>query len=173
MSTRSNLAYKTKDGYSGIYCHSDGYPTWRGKQIWEIIQGLYKETHDYKEAIDKFIKDYIKGHPGGWSSFPLSCYCHRGENESCSNMIVTSKNPDPLFMEWVYILDRDDASMTILKSKVVPPENEEMNDVFIDQTERDDGKWDYGHCISWHSKIDVVKFDGDCPRWDLMEKSKR
>jgi len=38
MSTRSAIIHKTENGYAGIYCHSDGYPSWNGRLLLENYQ---------------------------------------------------------------------------------------------------------------------------------------
>lgn len=48
MSTRSNIGRKNLDGsYDVIYCHSDGYPSYNGRILYEHYQN--------KEKIDQLI----------------------------------------------------------------------------------------------------------------------
>jgi len=47
MGTRSAIVKKTKDGYTGIYCHWDGYPSWNGK----ILQEHYNTEDKVEELI--------------------------------------------------------------------------------------------------------------------------
>lgn len=48
VSTRSTIGRKNMDGsYDVIYCHSDGYPSYNGKMLYEHYQG--------KEKVDQLI----------------------------------------------------------------------------------------------------------------------
>jgi hypothetical protein len=125
MSTRSALAYKTgEDKWSGVYCHFDGYPTNRGKQIWEILmkdfilnRGVLGVANSGNTSLQSFVDIYIKGHIGGWSNFPDVCYCHSPEfvqRDGVNENIITSDNPDALFIEWVYVIDVENKKLIIL-----------------------------------------------------------
>lgn len=62
MSTRSVIARPDGDGWQGRYCHWDGYPTCRGRQLWQTFDQL-----GTVEAVRSYaIKE---GTPGYWSSF--------------------------------------------------------------------------------------------------------
>jgi hypothetical protein len=69
MSTRSCVAVIEGDSWRGVYCHSDGYPTARGKEVWDAIHALGGD-------VEAFKKKYIDAHKSGWSSFGTRCYCH-------------------------------------------------------------------------------------------------
>lgn len=47
MATRSAIVMKTEDGYEGIYCHWDGYPSHNGK----ILKESYTDANKVKELI--------------------------------------------------------------------------------------------------------------------------
>lgn len=64
MSTRAVIARQTKDGWEGVYQHSDGYPTGLGKELWRAVH-----EHD---SLETFLGDVIDAHPGGWSHFAPS-----------------------------------------------------------------------------------------------------
>lgn len=42
MSTRCNIIAKTDNGYTGIYCHRDGYPSGVGKTLLKHYADQYK-----------------------------------------------------------------------------------------------------------------------------------
>ena len=126
MSTRSVIAETTKDGWKGIYCHWDGYPTNRGKQIWDILHTDFignkgsigvGNSGDPKMAIKAFCDTYIRGHKAGWSSFPDTCYCHepsfvmRGDHKGAKYMRKGDFNKS--WCEWAYVIDPKTATMTI------------------------------------------------------------
>lgn len=62
MSTRSVIARPDGDGFAGTYAHWDGYPTCRGRQLWQTMQEL--------DSIHA-LRDYAirEGSPGYWSSY--------------------------------------------------------------------------------------------------------
>lgn len=179
MSTRACVAYKTEDGWKGVYSHFDGYPMGLGKKIWDILHAKFigntgktgvENTGDVKSAIQSFIEIYINGHRGGWSAFGEVCYCHDPAfvmRDGVHESVVTSNNPDPLFMEYVYILNPEDATMIILahrgKEKHGPPRKE---------PERlPDGTVDYGHCVYWHEEIGTVNLASQWtePDWEKLQ----
>jgi len=126
MSTRSCLAYKTKEGWEGTYCHWDGYPTNRGVQIWDILMKEFilnkgkpgvSNDGNITKALQAFVNIYINGHKGGWSSFPDECYCHSPEFVMRDGVeddeMETDKTADALFIEWVYVIDAEDKKLLI------------------------------------------------------------
>ena len=67
-------------------------------------------------ALQAFVDVYIKGHKGGWSSFPDECYCHSPEfvmRDGARDEMMTDKTADPLFIEWVYVIDVENKKMLI------------------------------------------------------------
>jgi hypothetical protein len=62
MSTRAVIARQTRDGWEGVYQHSDGYPTGLGRELWRAV-------HDDSDSLESFLADAIDAHPGGWSHF--------------------------------------------------------------------------------------------------------
>jgi hypothetical protein len=63
MSTRSIVARVAGDGFEGRYCHWDGYPTNRAKQLFQA----YRELGNSADALKTYaIRD---GESGYWSSF--------------------------------------------------------------------------------------------------------
>ncbi len=137
MSTRSLLAYKTQTGFEGCYCHWDGYPTNRGKQIWEIImqqfilnKGKIGVVNDGSTALQSFVDIYIKGHRGGWSAFPTECYCHSAEfvmRDGVHDNWETNKDTDPLFIEWVYVIAIENKKLIIYTGGRARGEHKEEN----------------------------------------------
>lgn len=63
MSTRSIIAEPAGDGFTGIYCHWDGYPTCRGAQLWEALAELGGDVDALKAWALR------PGEVGYWSSF--------------------------------------------------------------------------------------------------------
>jgi hypothetical protein len=63
MSTRAVIARQTRDGWEGVYQHSDGYPTGLGKELWHCLRD------EYLGDLIRFVEEIIEAHPGGWSHF--------------------------------------------------------------------------------------------------------
>lgn len=185
MSTRSALAYIPKANeptkWEGIYCHSDGYPTARGKQIWDILHKDFinnkgeagvSNAGDPKNAIRAFIDIYIKGHQSGFSSFPDECYCHNPAfviREEIRKANVTSDNPNPLFIEWVYILDEEDCTLTILTGKNNPKAKKD-GEIKNEPVKLENGYWNYGHCQYKHIEVAKIDLLGEEPNWEEIER---
>jgi len=175
MSTRAVIAQRTEgDKWEGVYNHFDGYPSGLGRKIWDNFQKIYAgETQTPEADIKKFIEEVIKGHSGGWSTFPDACYCHtRGETDS--DMRIDSENPDPLFHEYVYILNPEKKEMAILSSvnmtKDFKPNGESDRHKVIGQNEW--GKVvSYGTCSYGYKKIADINLLGEQPNWDEIEKT--
>lgn len=179
MSTRSCLAYKTKDGWSGTYCHWDGYPTNRGKQIWEILmrdfvlnRGKLGVANKGDTALKAFVEIYIKGHKGGWSAFPKECYCHSAEfvmRDGAKNdaPLMTNKTVDPLFIEWVYVIDIENKKLIIYTGVRAEGEHEES---VTDKKTKEIRKWEspnYKHYLV--CEVDINP-DAKEPDWEAIEK---
>jgi len=89
MSTNAYICYKTEDGnIKGVYNHWDGYLEELGHDIIDVAIKQFidnrgepgvRNNATVEEALQAFIQVYIKGHPGGWSTFPTKCYCHSPE----------------------------------------------------------------------------------------------
>jgi len=146
LSTRSAIARPRGDGWEGVYCHSDGYPTGVGQDIWKLV---HEKFNGDGEA---FLKEYLDKHPSGWSIFPDNCYCHhpdwaaRADHKTRITVSSTEDKTDtPLHIEWVYIVAP--GVMTILKSFPLP----------------EPGK--YAWCI-----VTQVEFSDVEPDWAAIEK---
>lgn len=172
MLARGCIAIKTKDGWRGIYNHWDSYPSWLGKELWDFIK------RNKAEAIAKAIEQ----HPGGFRSFPSECYCHSEfskKNGSCAkdsplyntstpSGIIDSQNANPLFVEWVYIIDPDKQTMTILTNQ----SDNMTNGIPRGEKaiKRNDGYYDYGHCAFRHVEVAKINLRGREPDWFKVER---
>lgn len=155
MSTRSILAYSKGKSWEGIYCHWDGYPTNRGKQIWEILHRDFignageigiANKKDPHNAVKAFIQIYIKGHSGGWSSFPEGCYCHDAGfvmRDGVTSHIEKPKHLKDTWCEWLYVVDPVKLTLTIFS-------------VYKDK---------------WETPVVTVDLMGKEPDWKTIEKS--
>lgn len=109
MSTRGVIAVKTGLGWKGVYNHLDSYPTYLGPIIWRELQ---------EKGVERVVEEGIEQYPQGYRSFPDDPY------PATSQMgPITNDNVDPLFHEWVYILDttkKQKPQLTIITSVFVP-----------------------------------------------------
>jgi len=179
MSTRAAIAFKTEEGWSGVYSHWDGYPTSLGARIWDTImkefilnKGEIGIANDGSRSLQSFVDVYIKGHRGGWSSFPETCYCHDPEfvmrdGDKTQEEFMDQDHSDPLFIEWVYIIDPDMKTLTVLthgRSKGL-----EHNKV-VDKKTGEVRKWDSPKYA--HYPVVVLSLNPDIaePNWEAIEK---
>lgn len=84
---------------------------------------------------------------------------------------ITSDNPDPLFIEWVYVVGPEKRTLTVLSNR----SDGKTEGAFKKDgpTLRKDGYWDYGHCAFRHVKVAEISLDGREPDWEKIEKSER
>ena len=157
MSTRSILGSISNEKgkkWEGVYCHWDGYPTNRGSQIWDILHKQFinnegdigvQNTSNITGKINAFLKIYVDGHKGGWSSFPDQCYCHDPSfvmRDGVHENLINDKGAKDSWCEYAYILDPEKATMTI-----------------------------YCSYKSWTKPIAVVDLLGKEPDWKKIEDS--
>lgn len=158
MGTRSCIGYKTPKGWRGIYVHFDGYPTGVGKEVWDFLK---------RNGVEGFIA-FLKSHQSGFSSFPEKCYCHNYDNGGSNlKMVISSRRPNPLFMEWLYIVDRETKELTVYTNVVVGVKGK----VRLRERYLKDGVWDYGHCVAKHFKVVSLSLSSDEePNWEEIER---
>lgn len=193
MSTRACIAYPSKSKkWEGVFSHWDGYPSGLGKDIWDILHEKFignkgkfgvMNSGDETNAIEAFIQIYIKGHLGGWSSFGRECYCHSPEfimRDGKGKNIIDGKKGDPLFIEYVYILDAKKKEMIILTSKDYSDNPEYRIGERLDEEKAKAEKeivgtneWgaivDYGHCVYGYQLLTVIDLLGKEPDWEKIE----
>lgn len=80
---------------------------------------------------------------------------------------ITNENPDPLFIEWVYIIDPDEKTLKILTNR---GKTSDIGEPVDEPWLRDDGYWEYGHCAYRHARIALVSLDGSEPDWNLIQE---
>lgn len=189
MSTRACIAYAKTDcmgtpEWEGIYSHSDGYPTWLGKQIWDVLhRDFLGNKGDFgvgnkstpENAVRAFIDIYIKGHPAGWSSFGNQCYCHDPAfvlRDGVQESKITNEYNDPLSIEYVYILEEETCTMYILEavaSKKAPVALKKNEYTTILGKNKYGSIVNYGHCVYEHKLLATVNLLGSEPDWNKIE----
>ena len=145
MSTRSCIAERKGDHWEGVYHHSDGYPSGLGCYLFRLIRYQYNgDVGRFLDGALKHDGGWSHIFPSEYggdlkkSGEPKpECYCHgylakrdgtkpgqrRGVIRGCEcnekpyDPRKRGKGPscDPLFIEWVYVFDRDTKKMAILE----------------------------------------------------------
>ena len=102
MSTRSIIGTAHDGGFTGRYCHWDGYPTHRGPQLLDT----YRELGKSWEAVrDYALKPNVTGY---WSSYqPPSTYDGSKDNPSWQSTTGDGQvdSTQDCGAEWAYLLD--------------------------------------------------------------------
>ena len=140
METRGVIAIGTQKKWSGVYNHSDSYPTGLGEALWNNIKlngldnVLEKINSDMNPITDK--EDEIK---------------------------ITNKNTEPLFHEWIYVLNPKKKTMTILASVKEKGEHLEKG------TNKGGEKYEYNSPNYVHELVDEYKLNDHEPDWEKVE----
>lgn len=124
MGTRSIIGHPYGDGFRGRYCHWDGYPTYNGKGIWDLVKRdgiekaastLFIDNYQWSSLNEtKFVPDIINGEelrnvvPGYGTVYT---------DASPEDWVTwTGSEEDDLWCtEWAYIIDVPSSTMTIFK----------------------------------------------------------
>lgn len=198
MSTRGVIGVKTPTGWRGLYNHSDSYPEWLGKRIFGLLSDMSMEAYYTSEGglmpkekkketmqaiLRYFVKRYIDGHPAGWHSFPNMCYCHdRPEifgippEQVSRDDTMTSDNPDPLSIEWIYLVDPEEMTLTILTA--AHADYKEMGapspKAYADEKPYKDGWWEYPTiCFCKHfvtKVINLYEYNATWQSWEFVRE---
>jgi hypothetical protein len=124
MGTRSVIGYPYGDGFRGRYCHWDGYPTYNGSQIWQMIQrdGIEKVAttlfvDNYQWSSLNYCKDSFLITSGETEKNVVKGYGTIYTDVTEDDWITyTGNDSDDLWCtEWAYILDVKSKTMSIMK----------------------------------------------------------
>jgi hypothetical protein len=177
MATRSVIARKTEQGWSGVYHHWDGYPSGLGAHLWKLLRDRYAGD------VERLLAEVVDAHPGGWSHLMEgdiltprpgghalgltvrgrgpACYCHTyAEAEypeatfhgcECRDPNVEDPSCNPPEIEWVYVFDPSSRTLEVLAA--VPA-----------------GKNQAGEDRYEHRSVVTVDIDGPEPDWGEIEE---
>ncbi len=130
-------------------------PAWQGRDA-EIEAAVSREWR-IREAIER------TGYPD-----PAAKH-HEHDTRPAEEQHITSENPDPLFIEWVYVIDPTTGMFHILTHN-----GQARRTVPLDPGEwcrkEPNGGWNYGHCIYWHELVASLPLAGPEPDWEALEK---
>jgi hypothetical protein len=118
MSTRSVLARVEGDGFVGRYAHCDGYPTARGKELFESYRQLGEDAEMLRQyAIregesgywssyktpDEYVASPDRSTPEGEAAFQSFNYPHGWTPDGEGGQLINS-NGDNWGTEWAYVI---------------------------------------------------------------------
>lgn len=185
MGTRGCVAVGNPNKWIGLYNHWDSYPSGLGADVWEE----WKRNSNLPEELLKYDdwRSYLAGgiceycgkkrgqphsitvnehtnRPGG---DPDALY-HKHNEGNPSEHHITNENPDPLFLEWIYILNKDERKIHILahvSMKGYKSESARSNRSTGGPFLLENGYWDYGHCAFKHELVYTLSMDDPEPDW--------
>jgi len=115
-----------------------------------------EELERLRNSDDPFAKEILENIKR--TGFPdPECKYHehtRDDRSPAEEHHITSDNPDPLFMEWVYIINPIFETITVLHHVSDPCHKE--GKIRKEPVRRRGGWWDYGHCRYKHIKVATV-----------------
>jgi len=133
----------------------------------DVWLALYTLQHG--GSIDDIEEEWIRENVRRTGFVDPDCKCHEHTLDDGSrpeDHHITSKCPDPLYIEWVYIINPERRTMIILHSAGYGQDGP-VKDV---EEPVGDGWWDYGHCCYTHVKVAEVPLDGPEPDWEALEE---
>jgi hypothetical protein len=144
--------YATKKDMRDYY---RSLPAWRGRDA--EIERMVQLEWMIRERIER------TGFPD-----PDAKY-HEHDTRPVEEQHVTSDNPDPLFIEWVYVIDPSSGTFHVLAHNgqarltvPLPPGEWCRKDTA--------GRWNYGHCVYWHELVDSFPIRGSEPDWSSIQE---
>ena len=158
MSTRGCVAVGIPLKWEGIYNHYDSYPGGLGLDLWHIL--LHEK--DLKDFAARLLR---------CDSWPAFLAAEIGPEDNYDGRLdcahITNEDADPLFIEWVYIIDPERNMLHVLKHESVGNR--------LDFSKRSIGPVkltgrvvDYGHCAFKHVLVASLKLDGPEPDWGRL-----
>ena len=140
--------FKTKQEMRDYY---RSLPAWRGCE--EEIEREIEQEWEVRRNIRR------TGFPD-----PEAKY-HKHAPLDLPKQQITSENPDPLFIEWVYVVEPKQRTMEIFTNQGFITHGP----AGIEPTLSEDGYFDYGHCKYRHVCVAKVSLDYAEPDWDFIE----
>lgn len=154
MSTRGAVAIKQDDNsWKGVYNRYDSYPSGLGKELFNRLKS---------SNLKEFAKDLLRY--STYNGFKRGDLDIGRDYEK-----ITSENPDPLWVEWVYVIDVENEKLEILTSKDVTGKVEGEPIEPDEKPKRVDEGWHYGHCIFKHEKVTELDLNEKEPDWEKLE----
>ena len=151
FSPRLGEKFETKDQMRRFLC---ALPAWKGRNA--EIKAVIEREWQIRATIER----------AGYSDPDLQYHEH--DTRPVEEQHITSDNPDPLFIEWVYVIDPKSATLHVLShnGKAKPKETSLKGEGC---RPAGNSRWDYGHCVYWHELLGSFSLDGADPDWAKLE----
>jgi len=133
------------------------------KEHWQNMPWAVEKPEEVKQGIEKELAILCNIEQAGYPDLEAKYHSHVTKDGAQ----ITDLDSDPLFIEWVYIVDPEERTITILTHQ---SDKKTEGNVREEPIKRDDGYWDYGHCAFRHVEVAKVDLDGDEPDWGKIEK---
>lgn len=124
-------------------------PAWQGRT--KEIESMVKEAL----AVARNIKR---------TGYPDPTAKHHMHGSAAEDQ-MTQATADPLFIEWVYVIDPDKRTMAILAHE---NDGKTKGAIRDEPFWRPDGFFDHGHCAYRHVLVTELSLDGDEPDWEAI-----
>lgn len=144
--------FETEDDMRAYY---RSLPAWQGRDA--DIEEMVRQEWKIRETVER------TGYPD-----PDAKY-HQHDTRPVEEQHLTSDDPDPLFIEWVYVIDPATGMFHTLNHN-----GQARRTVPLDAGEwcrkEPNGGWNYGHCIYWHELVASQPLSGPEPDWEALER---
>lgn len=192
MSTRGVVGVGNQEKWTGVYNHWDSYPSELGQDVWNEIQSKSAEKlaqelltyGDWREYLNHGVCEFCGKKVGQPHSYTCNLEANYQTDIEKQNVIKTGypdpqskhhshsnsypefnqDNSDPLFIEWIYLINLNDQVLEIYKNKVESYDNP----VLDSPVNLGNGRVNYGHCECYHIKVGVFPFIGKEPDWESL-----
>ena len=155
--------FKTKEE---MRRHYRSLPAWKERKA--DIEAAIRQEWKIRENIQR------TGYPDPEAKH------HEHDTRPVEEQHITSDAPDPLFIEWVYVIDPETRTLHVLSSngKAKLQSTPRSGDWC---TSKSNGRWDYGHCVYWHEPVgsflivspDPLPILCPEPNWEALEAKAR
>jgi hypothetical protein len=178
MGTNGCVAVGTLEKWVGVYNHYDSYPTRLGQEVWQYVRGI--DLIGFGEELLKY---------DSWEHFKNKGVCPRcqekvgsphsfkehGEHEHnefpFSKYHLTQDTADPVFIEWIYLIDPDEHMMHIFKNR---GKHEKIKDYDKDDERVREGEWLVwysGYVMKYyvkHELVESISLSSAEPNWEEL-----
>jgi hypothetical protein len=148
---RGCVAVGTIDKWTGVYNKAGSLPSRLGRDSWDILHNIYKGN------VNKFTEELLEYER--WDDFVE-------KKTKMSHEHISSEDPNPLFIEWVYVYNPDEKTFAILATNFKEASRNPQVTVEVGK----DGFYDYGNVKCKHDLLMLFDIDGKEPDWEAIEK---
>jgi hypothetical protein len=147
MGTRGSVAWKRSNGtWTGVYNHFDSYPEGLGSELWHTLEGMQFDIPGLIAKLKKVRR---------WENLND----HIDRKVDPDNKLFNPRK-DPLYIEWVYVLDPIHKLLEVWTNVSVP----------ITKKIADVEDYDRVGCRYTHVKVATIKVGDAEPDWEKIHK---